>query len=234
MAEIIILSPCKAMDTVSGNQTIQYSTYTDYLVRYFSGKSLHEISQFFKVSDQLAQEILTYYQHFSWNAGKTAWQTYQGLAFRQFEWDKIQKKYADQHLRILSALYGPISPTAAIYPYRLDFTRSLKIEGQTLKSLWRQTFASQFENHTIYNLASTEFASLIPKEHCHVIDVAFYQSFPNKKVLAPTAKKLRGALAANILEKQSFDETTFRNFSFEGYQLYHYDPQKGYIYYTLM
>lgn len=233
MTNLIILSPCKEMHTDSGNLPIQKHPYTESIVTYFASLSLSEIAHFFKVSDTLAQDILSYYQTFSWSHGNHAYKTYKGLAFRQIQWDDIDRDYAQTHLRILSALYGPIGPEQAIHPYRLDFMRPLKLQNKALKSQWKAQFSDQFLGHTIYNLASKEFSSLLPRKHCQMIDIEFYQSYPNKKASAAVAKKLRGALTSHILKHASFQQEVFETFAFEEYQLSVFQPDQGYIHYSL-
>lgn len=232
MSELIILSPCKEMDHTPGNLPIQIGEYSQQLVDYFAKQSLEDIATFFKVSDHLAQDILQYYQSFSIDSGRPAWQVYQGLAFRQIQWESIDLSYAQKHLRILSALYGPIGPLEAIHPYRLDFMRSFQWRGQSLKKSWQATYLPSFQGHTIYDLASQEFSSLIPKKDAHVIQIDFSQSYPNKKAPAAVAKKLRGALASHLLSHQSFHEETFADFVFEAYCLVNFRPEDGIIHFA--
>ena len=140
--------------------------------------------------------------------------------------------FARDRVRILSALYGPIAPDAPINPYRLDFTKSLSVEGEPLKSLQKRNFTEQLANCRIYNLASKEFSERIDKKKmAQWIDVEFYMD-PNMKKRAPSAtcKKLRGQLAAHLIAMESFEEKAFAAFRYDGFHFLPLDKQGRYVY----
>lgn len=163
---------------------------------------------------------------------KAAADTYRGLAFRQMNREILLSPFARDGVRILSALYGPIAPDAPINPYRLDFTKSLSVEGEPLKSLQKKNFTDKLANCRIYNLASKEFSERIDKKKmAQWIDVEFYMD-PNMKKRAPSAtcKKLRGRLAAHLIAMESFEEKAFAAFRCDGFHLLSSDERGHYVY----
>ena len=159
----IIMSPAKEMATDAPVQKDWVLTEdSQKIVSLLSNYSKEELKKLLKVSDALLEENWDKIQKFQENVTYHAMDLYQGLAFRSFkqvaDW-KEHKAYAVQHLRILSALYGAISPDECVKPYRLDLTMNLKVEGETLKKYWKERIVSTFEKEEcIINLASSEFS----------------------------------------------------------------------------
>ncbi|MGF3227339.1 YaaA family protein [Facklamia sp. P12932] len=210
---LIIFSPSKEMDTIVGNGLIPQSDPVQAIIKELALKDTTELEKLFKCSAELAQDIYHRYQVINKKTARPAYQVYQGLAFRQIKWDKIDLNYAKNHLKILSALYGPISPIQPINPYRLDFNTSLKIKNQSLKSLWKAHYNKAFEEQTVINLASNEFASLLDPKKMQLIQINFYKDIElSKKAPSATSKKLRGALLNYLLQTKSLDLNTFKAF----------------------
>ncbi len=176
----IIMSPAKEMATDAPVQKDWVLTEdSQKIVSLLSNYSKEELKKLLKVSDALLEENWDKIQKFQENVTYHAMDLYQGLAFRSFkqvaDW-KEHKAYAVQHLRILSALYGAISPDECVKPYRLDLTMNLKVEGETLKKYWKERIVSTFEKEEcIINLASSEFSSLFNKKQYDWVDVDFYE-----------------------------------------------------------
>ena len=230
---VIILSPSKEMNRQPGHLPPTLGPLSQTIRKALSDLSLEEIAQYFKVSSDLAQTIQADIQAVEAPTAKAAYLTYQGLAFRQIDWSAISLDYAQDHLRILSAFYGVLSPRTAINPYRLDFNTRLKVADRSLKSLWQPAYQAALQGERVYNLASQEFASLLDPDQMDLITIRFYQD-PDQEKKAPsaTAKKLRGSLANHLLQQEDFSETTFKSFTAEGYQLVDFDPHHGHIHYA--
>ena len=125
-----------------------------------------------------------------------------------------------QHLRILSALYGAISPDECVKPYRLDLTMNLKVEGETLKKYWKERIVTSFEKEEcIVNLASSEFSSLFNKKQYDWVDVDFYEKKEGAlKQHSTISKKARGKMAAWMMLHHIQDKVELRNFDVDGYK----------------
>ena len=219
----IIMSPAKEMATdVPVQKDWVLTEDSQKIVSLLSNYSKEELKKLLKVSDTLLEENWEKIQKFQESVTYHAMDLYQGLAFRSFkqvaDW-KEHKAYAVQHLRILSALYGAISPDECVKPYRLDLTMNLKVEGETLKKYWKERIVSSFEKgECIVNLASSEFSSLFNKKQYDWVDVDFYEKKEGAlKQHSTISKKARGKMAAWIVLHQIQDKDELRNFDVDGY-----------------
>ena len=192
------------------------------IVSLLASYTKEELKKLLKVSDALLEENWDKIQKFQESVTYHAMDLYQGLAFRSFkqvaDW-KEHQAYAVQHLRILSALYGAISPDECVKPYRLDLTMNLKVEGETLKKYWKERIVSSFEKgECIVNLASSEFSSLFNKKQYDWIDVDFYEKKEGAlKQHSTISKKARGKMAAWMMLHHIQDKVELRNFDVDGY-----------------
>ena len=134
--------------------------------------------------------------------------------------------YAQDHLRILSGLYGVLKPLDLIEPYRLEMGTSLKIRrSDNLYAFWKkkltQHIKRDFTGQTIVNLASKEYASAIDFKGLknNVVDVEFKDrnSKGEYKVMSFYAKKARGLMARYILQNRIEDAANLVSFDVENY-----------------
>ena len=220
----IIMSPAKEMATdVPVQKDWMLTEDSQKIVSLLSNYSKEELKKLLKVSDALLEENWEKIQKFQESVTYHAMDLYQGLAFRSFkqvaDW-KEHKAYAVQHLRILSALYGAISPDECVKPYRLDLTMNLKVEGETLKKYWKERIVSSFEKgECIVNLASSEFSSLFNKKQYDWVDVDFYEKKEGAlKQHSTISKKARGKMAAWMMLHHIQDKVELRNFDVDGYK----------------
>ena len=219
----IIMSPAKEMATdvpVQKDWALTEDSQT--IVSLLASYTKEELKKLLKVSDALLEENWDKIQRFQESVTYHAMDLYQGLAFRSFkqvaDW-KEHQDYAVQHLRILSALYGAISPDECVKPYRLDLTMNLKVEGETLKKYWKERIVTSFEKEEcIVNLASSEFSSLFNKKQYDWVDVDFYEKKEGVlKQHSTISKKARGKMAAWMMLHHIQDKVELRNFDVDGY-----------------
>ena len=219
----IIISPAKEMATdVPVQKDWVLTEDSQKIVSLLASYTKEELKKLLKVSDALLEENWDKIQKFQESVTYHAMDLYQGLAFRSFkqvaDW-KEHQAYAVQHLRILSALYGAISPDECVKPYRLDLTMNLKVEGETLKKYWKERIVSSFEKgECIVNLASSEFSSLFNKKQYDWVDVDFYEKKEGAlKQHSTISKKARGKMAAWMMLHHIQDKVELRNFDVDGY-----------------
>jgi cytoplasmic iron level regulating protein YaaA (DUF328/UPF0246 family) len=137
-----------------------------------------------------------------------------------------QIEYAQQHLRILSGLYGLLKPLDKIEPYRLEMGTVLKIgRKNNLYEYWSAKVTSQveyeFPNQTIINLASKEYSKVLDldKLQNEIIDIEFKDRNKNGafKVMSFYAKKARGMMARYILQNRIENYQDLIRFDEDGY-----------------
>ena len=219
----IILSPAKEMATdlpVQKDWVLTQDSQT--IVSILESYSKEELKQLLKVSDILLEENWDKIQKFQESVTYHAMDLYQGLAFRSFkqvgDW-KEHQAYAVKHIRILSALYGAISPEECVKPYRLDLTMSLKVEGETLKKYWKERIVTFFvKGECIVNLASSEFSSLFNKKQYDWVDVDFFEKKEGVlKQHSTISKKARGKMAAWMMNHDVQNIFELQKFNVDGY-----------------
>lgn len=161
--------------------------------------------------------------------------TYQGLEAETLDADEMA--WAQDHLRILSGLYGVLRPLDAIQPYRLEMGSRLKTRrGGNLYAYWRDDLSkalnAQAETvgaQVLVNCASQEyFGAVAPKAlKLRVITPAFMEDKGDgkgPKMVSFFAKKARGAMARFIVQNRLVDPEAVKDFDLGGYQ---YDADRS-------
>lgn len=152
--------------------------------------------------------------------------TYQGLDAETLSADDVA--YADDHLRILSGLYGLLRPRDAIQPYRLEMGSRLKTRrGTSLYDYWRNDIAkalnaqAQDQNtDLLLNCASQEyFGAVAPKAlKLRVITPKFLEEKNGtQKMVSFFAKRARGAMARWAVQQRVTEAEALQGFDIDGY-----------------
>ena len=152
--------------------------------------------------------------------------TYQGLEAGTLDADEMA--YAQDHLRILSGLYGVLRPLDAIQAYRLEMGSRLKTRrGTNLYNYWRDDLSNALNaqgtavgSEVLVNCASQEyFGAIDPKAlKLRVITPAFMEDKgQGPKIVSFFAKKARGAMARYIVQRRLTDVDALQGFDSGGY-----------------
>ncbi|MEV4534361.1 YaaA family protein [Asanoa sp. NPDC049518] len=143
---------------------------------------------------------------------------YSGLQVDTFT--AAQRRYADQHLRILSGLYGILRPFDGIAPYRLEM--GYKLPSGNLYQFWGRSIADQLPARgPIVNLAAVEYSKTVTKyvDPERLVTPKFLTVDPKSgepKFVTVHAKIARGAFARWLVtsggkELTSFEEIGYRH-----------------------
>jgi cytoplasmic iron level regulating protein YaaA (DUF328/UPF0246 family) len=137
--------------------------------------------------------------------------------------------WAQDHVRILSGLYGLLRPLDLIQPYRLEMGVRLKTRrGESLYDFWGPKLArllnADTEGHedpTVVNLASREYAAAVQRKALkrRVIDVRFLEDKDGQsRMLGFFAKKARGLMARWAIEHRIGSAEDLKGFDVAGYR----------------
>ncbi len=152
--------------------------------------------------------------------------TYQGLEAASLDDDEMA--WAQEHLRILSGLYGVLRPLDAIQQYRLEMGSRLKTRrGKSLYDYWGDDLAkalnAQAEEigaNVLVNCASQEYFGAVPVKTLKM-KVVTPQFFEDKngtpKIVSFYAKKARGAMARYIIQNRITSPESLLDFDTGGY-----------------
>ncbi len=153
--------------------------------------------------------------------------TYVGLDAGSLETDELT--WAQDHLRILSGLYGVLRPLDAMQPYRLEMGSRLKTRrGKSLYDYWRQApakallaQANEVKTDTLINCASQEYFGAVDLKalKLRVITPVFMEERNGEaKIVSFFAKKARGSMARYIIHNRLQDAEALKEFDYGGYR----------------
>lgn len=191
---LFFLSPSKTMKIERKHKLMQkpvFAKVAQQLRQELQALSSEQLQQQFKLSAKQVSQVQAAYQV---SEPVAAIDLYQGSVFQQLQPDAYTKKqhqYLAEQVVILSAVYGYVRPFDGILPYRLDLKQALIYEGQSLTKYWQAQITPLVTDQICINLASSEFARLLPKT---AITIDFVESFEQDKPkrLATYAKIARG------------------------------------------
>lgn len=232
----IILSPTKTM--MNSQFKIDDSPYSTpffqkeaiNIHQLLKGFSKQKIKSLMKLSENLNDQTMNDIQLWgSENSYKTpAVYGYQGTSFKYLEpqkWKLSDADYAQNHLLILSGLYGVLRPFDLINKYRLEMGLKFQLESsKSLTQFWKDKMTNYFnsfhENKFIINLASKEYSNVLINTNLNstIIDCIFYEKSNNSlKVVGSYSKAARGSMANFIVKNKLESIEDLEGFSELGY-----------------
>jgi uncharacterized protein len=151
---------------------------------------------------------------------------YQGLDARSLPADDLG--WAQDHLRILSGLYGLLRPLDRIQPYRLEMGTRLKTRrGSSLYDFWGDRISKALnadaEGHadpTLVNLASQEYFGAVDARALKlpVVNIHFREEKDGQsRIISFFAKKARGSMARYAIENRIERAEDLKAFDRDGY-----------------
>ena len=236
----IVISPAKTLDFETAPVTEQFSQPdwlddSQQLIDELKHLSQADIATLMKLSDKLA--ALNMARFGSWSTpftrdnAKQALLAFKGDVYTGLDAEAFSEQdftFAQQHLRILSGLYGLLKPLDLIQPYRLEMgTKFANQRGKDLYQFWgnkltealNQEFAEQPEP-VLINLASNEyFKAVKAKELQARIITPVFKDWKNGqyKMISFYAKKARGLMSAYIIKNQLTEPEQLKEFDLDGY-----------------
>ncbi|HUG57091.1 MAG TPA: peroxide stress protein YaaA [Candidimonas sp.] len=244
---LLLLSPAKKLDYDSSVRTTLHTQplfveQSSELIQVLKKKSASEIAALMKLSEALAKLNVERYAAWTPTFNQTNSRqavlafngdVYEGLAASDLS--DAQLKWAQDHVALLSGLYGVLRPLDLMQPYRLEMgTRLATGKGNTLYDFWRPSIAPYLNGHLtelakgkekkseplVLNLASEEyFKSVDLKALKAKVLQCVFQDFKNGawKVISFHAKRARGLMARYVIEHKISDPTKLQGFDSEGY-----------------
>ncbi len=145
------------------------------------------------------------------------------------EYSKADLKYAQEHLRILSGLYGTLRPMDLIQAYRLEMKTKLhNPRGENLYQFWGEKITDSLNatlachaEPVLINLASNEYFKSVKKKclQGRLLDISFKETKAGKtRVIAIFAKRARGMMTDFILRNRLEKPKDIKDFNTGGYR----------------
>ena len=231
----IIISPAKKLNdrkiNLQNTSDIQFLNETKYLIKELQKYSLIEIKKMMNISDKLA--LLNYERFQNWDLDSSdvmpAILLFKGDVYKGLKADSFsneQLNFAQDHLRIISGLYGLLRPLDLVFPYRLEMGTNIQTnKGNNLYEFWndklRLNLISEMKDDDILiNLASNEYSKALELDQFKqkVITPVFKDSKNGKlKVISFYAKRARGEMVNFIVQNKIKDLSDIRSFNYGGY-----------------
>lgn len=236
---LIVISPAKRLDWAERDINASAPAFQEdavRLARTARNLTLGDLQKLMSLSPDLARLNRDRFRDFSDTpdaeltrpaALAFAGDTYQGLEAASLDADELA--WAQDHLRILSGLYGVLRPLDAIQPYRLEMGSRLKTRrGKSLYEYWRDQLskalnaqAEQVGTDILVNCASQEyFGAVSPKalKLRVIVPVFMEDKGGTPKIVSFFAKKARGAMARYIVQNRITDPDALTDFDSGGYR----------------
>lgn len=237
---LILISPAKTLDYQSPLATERFTQpalleHSQQLIKTARTLSAPQIKKLMGISDKLADLNATRFH--DWQPDFTPENARQALlAFKGDVYTGLQAEtfsdadldFAQQHLRMLSGLYGVLRPLDLMQPYRLEMGIRFENErGKDLYQFWgdiitdtlNEALAEQGDE-IVVNLASDEyFRAVKPKKlNARIIKPVFLDEKNGTfKVISFYAKKARGLMSRYIIEQRLTKPEQLTGFNSEGY-----------------
>jgi len=237
---IILLSPAKNLDFSPAPDSLEatkpaLSKDTNELAKVTRDLTRADLSRLMGISDKLADLNYERFQAFKTRGkpaeAKQAALAFNGDVYQGLEAETLTKKdldYAQNHLRILSGLYGILRPLDVIQPYRLEMgTKLANPRGESLYDFWGERIAKEInkalkgqQNQFVLNLASNEYFKAVDTSalKAPVITPQFKEEKDGQsRMLMFYAKRARGMMAKWAIENRVDTVEGLKDFDVDGY-----------------
>jgi len=244
---LLVISPAKTLDYESPLATDRHTQpafieHSEELIAGLRELSPAQLSELMGISDKLAG--LNAARFGSWSSNFTPenarpailafkGDVYTGLQAEDFS--EADFDYAQQHLRMLSGLYGLLRPLDLMQPYRLEMGTAFKNgRGKDLYAFWGERISEWLNaaleeqgDEVLVNLASKEYFSAVKRQalHARVIDCEFRDLKNGEyKIISFHAKKARGLMARFVIRNRLKHPDALKGFDEAGY---YYAPDRS-------
>ncbi len=238
---LIVLSPAKSLDyktpaKVKAPTLPEFVSESAKLIADLKKLSPQELANLMGLSDQLAALNVGRYRDwskkFTDENSKPAIYAFDGDVYDGFDVKTLDAKaiaFAQDHVRILSGLYGALRPLDLMQPYRLEMGTPFKnARGKDLYAFWGERVTNSLKavlekqkKPVLLNLASEEYFKVLQAKNldCPVISPVFQDGKDGKfKIISFYAKRARGLMARYVVENRITDPADLKGFNLDGYK----------------
>lgn len=237
---LFLLSPAKSLDyesplTNQPHTAPLFVKQSKELIAVLRAQSPQQIAELMTLSDKLS--ALNVARYLAWSSRATAknarqavlafnGDVYEGLDARTLGADDLA--WAQDHLCILSGLYGVLRPLDLMQPYRLEMgTRLETPKGKDLYQFWGAQISDYLNTRlrtdispVVVNLASQEYFKAVDTKalKARVVECVFQEGKGGQyKIVSFFAKRARGLMARYAVQHQLVQPEQLRAFDLEGY-----------------
>jgi len=237
---LIVTSPAKKLNfsedvTRSGWSIPEFLEDSEILIREAKKLTRADLGKLMKISDKLGSlnfdRYLSWDKNFTPDNAKQALLAFKGEVYTGLDAGSMSVadlQWAQDHLRILSGLYGLLRPLDLMQPYRLEMgTKLANSRGKDLYQFWGSQITNALNQQqadetlpVLVNLASNEyFKSVQSKQLAAEIITPVFKDWKGDKykIISFYAKKARGLMVAYIVNNRLDDVEQIKKFDSQGY-----------------
>ncbi|QFS17762.1 peroxide stress protein YaaA [Acinetobacter indicus] len=237
---LALISPAKTLDYESALPTDSHTlprllAHSQELIDVSRTLSASEIANLMSVSEKIAnlnvERFRDWQADFDFSNARQALFAFKGDVYTGLDAYSLKDQdidYAQQHLRMLSGLYGLLRPLDLMMPYRLEMGTKLKNpRGSNLYEFWGTIITDLInedlaaaKSELLVNIASDEYYKSVKesKIQAEIIKPVFLDQKNGKyKVISFYAKKARGLMARYIIENKIERAEDLKGFNSDGY-----------------
>jgi len=237
---ITLLSPSKKLNfneqnIIHSHTECDFIQSAELLANEAKNLTENDLKDLMDISDNLAKLNRERFDRwslpFSPSNAKQAILAFDGGVYSGLKAENFKEKdfdFAQNHLRILSGLYGILKPLDLIQPYRLEMGVSFKNNrGKNLYEFWKKDLTKNLNNTlkkhrnpTIVNCASVEYFSAIDLKDFEgkILSVVFKEYRNDElKFISFNAKKARGLMTQYIMKNEIDANNDIKDFNYEDY-----------------
>ena len=238
---ITLLSPSKKLnldsqDIVDHYTQCEFIKSAEILANEAKNLTENDLKDLMDISDKLAKLNRERFDRwalpFNQENAKQAALTFDGGVYSGLKADTFSEKdftFAQDHLRILSGLYGILKPLDLIQPYRLEMGVGFQNpKGKDLYAFWKESITKSLNktlkkhsSKTIINCASIEYFSAIDlsKLNGDILSIVFKEYRNDElKFISFNAKKARGLMTQYIMKNKIDKSSDIKDFNYEDYK----------------
>lgn len=233
---IALLSPAKTLDYERPLPAItatapRFADTADALARSAANLTQKRLAELMHISPALAKLNADRFAGFADAPARPALFAFAGDVYTGFEASTLDEPaiaFAQDHVRMLSGLYGLLRPLDAMKPYRLEMGTRWAPRRKSLYDFWGDRIAAAVRadvadegSGAVLNLASQEyFAAVLGKlDGVRVVDVDFREPGPNgPRFVSFNAKRARGMMARWLCEHRITEIEDMKGFDSDGYR----------------
>ena len=236
---ILLISPAKSLKEEPNMRPTyslpRYKKETFELVKALRRYREDDLMAMMNISGKLATENIKRYKSFRKEHNREnsliAIDTFNGDVYQGLmasTWNTQEMSFAQDHLRILSGLYGVLRPLDLMHPYRLEMGTRLKTDnGSNIYQFWDDKITKTINKELkslgsdiVINLASNEYFKVIKKDKLEgrIITINFKEWRDGSlKFISFNAKKARGMMARYIIQNQITEPDDIKGFDTGNY-----------------
>ena len=231
---IALISPAKTLDYDSALPAVtptrpRFEDEAGTLARAAARLSQKRLSELMRISPALAKLNAERFRDFADAPERPALFAFAGDVYTGLDAKTLEEPaiaFAQDHLRILSGLYGLLRPLDAMRPYRLEMGTRWAPRGEKLTEWWQGRIADrlladigQEGSGTILNLASQEYWAAVDGQlpaGVRVVSFGFREA--DGRFVSFYAKQARGLVARWLVEHRVTDTDGMKGFDTDGYR----------------